>query len=169
MSLKLLTSFIFEVKYPEDTLFEYSGFPSLLVSYKLTNNLFFSSLIGLNFIFAVEMEDLSFDRETKNNKTFYKIFSYILYVLVIVQFIIDLSIKSHYVIDEFTGLFTAHFCMISSEDLTRHLDIKYPLNNSDFSEDVVSTLSSKKIPIFDGSNRETMHIVNESYSENTKY
>jgi len=134
------------MKYPEDTLFEYCGLPSLLVSYKMTNNLFFSSLIGLNFIFAVEVDILRRSKVKKENKKYYKIFAFVLYLTIILQFIIDLSIRTHYIIDEIAGLLTAHFCMISSQDVTRYLDNLYPLHDNQAGEEVTE-IASKEIPI----------------------
>lgn len=127
---KILCNFLFQTNYQDHSLFEYPGFPSILISYKYTYDSFFSSLTGLNLIFANELRIL------KNEKDYIgKNFLYIEYLTIICysnipfKIIFDISIRSHYIIDEITAVVLAHYCILSSDEISYFLDKHFPLDS----------------------------------------
>jgi hypothetical protein len=166
--LKLLCSCLFQMRYTEDNLFSPCGFPSVLVSYNKTNDLFFSGLIGLNLIFATNLEKICeiLKRKKKENKIL-NILCIILYLLIVLQFIIDLSIRSHYIIDEVSGLISAHFCVLSSKETSDFIDNKFPLSELKYKFDSKKS-NSKEIPMIgdESPRRSSLEVVSETYFEN---
>jgi hypothetical protein len=58
---------------------------------------------------------------------FLNIFSKICIFNIFLQIITDLSIRSHYIIDEVTGLLVAHFCIMEFDFISDFMDVKIPL------------------------------------------
>jgi hypothetical protein len=166
--LKFLCSSLFQMRYTEDNLFTSCSFPSILVSYYKTNDLFFSSLIGLNLIFATNIEKICSILKKKNRENkLLNVLCIFSYLLIVLQFIIDLSIRSHYIIDEVSGLICAHFCILSTKEVSDFMDQRFPLCEQKYEMDSPKS-SSKEIPMMgdESPRRHSIQVVNESYFEN---
>jgi len=123
-SLKILCNFIFTVKVPNDSLWGYPGFPSLVVSYQNNNDYFYSGYIGLNVICCFELYRLNF-KFVSFMGTLHLIFQIILYIV----------LRANYFIDIIASFFAAHyFCYISdfySHKLNSLINLDYSDENLD--------------------------------------
>jgi hypothetical protein len=168
--IKLISTFLFSMKRPRDNLLEYPGFPSILVSYQITNDIFFSCLIGLNLIFANEFEYIKNKNKSENKSNLIeKIFSLICYLNIFLQLILDISIRSHYIIDELSGLIISHLCIIS-DSLSNCLDYFIPLKEERkiFQEinaqELQTTNQEIKVPVRDSkTSKVNLEVITEEY------
>lgn len=122
LALKLFCQYIFIMKYPDDNLWEFPGFPSLLISYKHSNNFFFSGPVGLSIIFGYEL--------TKLDSKVYRTIGWIVYSNIALQVFLDLSIRSHYFIDIVAGYFAAHYLILVADSIYPYFDKLYPLDEN---------------------------------------
>lgn len=99
------------MRFPEGYLWEYPGFPSIVVSYLKTNDFFFSGHVGFPIIFAYEWHKL--------NK---KIFMYGAFFVCALEFITMIFLRGHYSIDLASGLIYSHYTCIMIEPLAKFLD-----------------------------------------------
>jgi hypothetical protein len=107
---------LFQMRYPDGFLWSYPGIPSLAVSYLKTNDFFYSGHVGLPIIVACEFFKLK-----KTFFGFYAIFG------CIVEFIVMIIMRGHYIIDLIFGIITAHYIFMMVDKYI------YLLDNSIFS------------------------------------
>ena len=101
--LRLSVNAIFMLRYPDQVMWEYPGFPSFTVSYFRSSDFFFSGHVGMNFISAMETNIMGFKK-----------LSYISFLGIFVQFFVMIIVRGHYLIDLIAGLLAAHyFCHIA--------------------------------------------------------
>ncbi len=116
--LRVICQNLFLMKYPDNIIWEYPGFPSFAVSYHKTSDFFFAGQIGIFLISAMEL--WSFD---------FKVFSIIAYIGVILHFFMMVVLRGHYFIDLISGLMAAHYFHMMS-------DYMHPIFNKIFNLDV---------------------------------
>lgn len=110
--VKVLTHYMFNFSFPEGYVWDYPGFPSLLVSYGKTNTFFYSSYVGIPVICALEWR--------KNGVLFLMVVC--LAVSCFESFTVFVT-RAHYSIDIISGLVFAHyFFMLSDKVLTKYVD-----------------------------------------------
>lgn len=102
---------LFLMRYPDGFLWSYPGIPSLAVSYLKTNDFFYSGHVGLPIIVACE-----FFKHQKKYLAFYAIFG------CIVEFIVMIIMRGHYIIDLIFGIITAHYIFIMVDKYIYLLD-----------------------------------------------
>lgn len=99
------------MRFPEGYLWEYPGFPSLVVSYLKTNDFFFSGHVGLPIIIMCELYKMK-----KFRMLYFSLFTLIL------EFFTMIALRGHYSIDLVTGVFMGHYCYILTEKYIHYLD-----------------------------------------------
>ena len=99
------------MRFPMGYLWDYPGFPSIVVSYLRTNDFFFSGHVRFPIIFAYEWHKL--------NK---KIFMYGAFLICVLEFITMVFLRGHYSIDLVSGLIYSHYTCIMIEPLAKFLD-----------------------------------------------
>ena len=134
-SLKFLCNFLFSMKFPEGMLWEYPGFPSLIVSYQKTVDFFYSGYIGLNLICCFELYKLNM-----------KLFSALASLELIFQSSLLLILKANYLVDIIASLFAAHYFCYISEFYSYKLDNYINLN---FDENKQHIGSNKNLDTID--------------------
>ena len=97
----------------EGFLFFYPGWPALTVPYHDTNDFFYSGHVGTCFLIALEY------RAGK----WYKMWWFIVFVM-INQWIMMTLVRTHYVIDLWTGMFVSHYFFIMAEKVSFITDVK---------------------------------------------
>jgi len=94
--------------YPEGYIWEYPGFPSIMVSYLKSNDFFFSGHVGLPIILMSE---------------FYFLERYYMVIFSIFTFLIEIftmiAIRGHYTIDLIAGAVFAHYIF---QNVERYID-----------------------------------------------
>jgi hypothetical protein len=103
---KIFMSFIFQEKTPVGYLWEYPGFPSLMVSYLNSENLFFSTATGFLTIASLEFF------KTEN---FY-LFAFSFCVLLLDVFTRNV-LRANYIIDLICAVVVAHFIFLLVDEL----------------------------------------------------
>jgi len=98
---------IFQMRYPENYLWEYPGFPSLSVSYLKTNDFFYSGHIGFPTIFGFEHWKLQ-------NKV---LMIFCIFTALLEAFTMIIS-RGHYSIDLITGFVMGHYLTIIGSELS---------------------------------------------------
>lgn len=102
---------IFVMEFPDGYIWDYPGFPSLVVSYKETSDFFYSGHMG--FIVICFFDNLSYQ-------------NYFLVALSIfsisIEFFVLLLTRTHYSIDLFTGVIMGHYCWIISASIAPWVD-----------------------------------------------
>lgn len=96
---------------PDGCIWKYPGFPSLVVSYNMTQDFFFSGHVGFTTFCALENYSLH-----KFKLAALAAFSTFFEILVLV------FTRAHYTIDLFTGIVIAHYCWIISGRIAKKLD-----------------------------------------------
>ncbi len=109
---KLILQLMFQEKIPEGYIWEYPGFPSLVVSYLNSNTLFYSTSVGFVFIAALEFW------KVEN----YYAFGFAMSTLVLHIFTVNV-LRANYIIDIISAMIIGHFIfMIVHELCTSYLD-----------------------------------------------
>jgi hypothetical protein len=105
------------MRFPEGYLWEYPGFPSLVVSYLKTNDFFFSGHMGLPVIIICELYKM-------------KKFKFICFTLftLFLEFFTMIVLRGHYSIDLVIGILMAHYCYILTEKYIHHFDNYIKIN-----------------------------------------
>ena len=110
-SFRMITQFIFQMKYPNGYLWAYPGFPSLVVPYLKTNDFFFSGHVGLPIIAGLEF------KEQKLLGMFYFCLFSSFFELVTM-----IILRGHYTIDLIAGLIFAHYSHLIADKYKYILD-----------------------------------------------
>jgi len=96
------------MSYPEGFIWEYPGFPSIMVSYLKTNDFFYSGHVGLPVILMCEFKIL------KRN------FMFLFCILTIfIEAFTMIATRGHYTIDLITGVIFAHYIF---QNVERNID-----------------------------------------------
>jgi len=95
------------MRYPENYLWEYPGFPSISVSYLKTNDFFYSGHIGFPTIFGFEHSKLQ-------NKA---LMIFCIFTALLETFTMIIS-RGHYSIDLITGFVMGHYLTIIGSELS---------------------------------------------------
>ena len=93
-------------------LFRYPGLHSLVVVYHDSNDFFYSGHIGTCFLVSMEYRACGW----------YKM-HYLTLFIMINQWFMMTSVRTHYVIDMITGLIIAHYMHILSEKIAYYIDV----------------------------------------------
>jgi len=99
------------MSYPEGYIWEYPGFPSLMVSYLKTNDFFYSGHVGLPIILMSEFYVL---------KRF-NMFGFCIFTFFIEAFTM-IATRGHYSIDLITGAIFAHYIFQNVEKNIHYID-----------------------------------------------
>lgn len=102
---------MFVMEFPDGYIWDYPGFPSLVVTYKETSDFFYSGHMG--FIVISFLDNLSY-------RNFFLVGLSI--VSFSVEFFVLLFTRVHYSIDLFTGILLAHYFWIVSGFLATYVD-----------------------------------------------
>lgn len=99
------------MSYPEGFIWEYPGFPSIMVSYLKTNDFFYSGHVGLPVLLMCEFYILKY----------YYMFGFCIATFFI-EFFTMLATRGHYTIDLITGAIFAHYIFQNVERNIHYLD-----------------------------------------------
>jgi hypothetical protein len=110
-SIRGITQNMFQMRYPEGYLWEYPGFPSLVISYLKTNDFFFSGHIGFPIIAGMEFYYFGYV-----NMYYFCLMSSVFEALTMI------FLRGHYSIDLFAGVIFAHYAFLISEKYSYLLD-----------------------------------------------
>ncbi|CAG9323474.1 unnamed protein product [Blepharisma stoltei] len=102
---------IFVMEFPYGQAWGYPGFPSLTVSYYVTNDFFFSGHVGVITI-------LSLDSHARGKRGL----MWISIATVFIEFWVMIFLRGHYTIDLISGILIAHYMWIISKKVSRALD-----------------------------------------------
>jgi len=97
--------------YPEGFIWEYPGFPSLMVSYLKTNDFFYSGHVGMPIILMCEFRILKR----------YNMFAFCVLTLFVEIFTVLIT-RAHYTIDIITGAIIAHYIFQNVERYVHYVD-----------------------------------------------
>lgn len=112
-----IIQFIFQFSFPEGFIWEYPGFPSLVVNYDKTNDFFYSGHVGMPLIAALEWR--------KNGFTIPAIVC--VFVSCLEGFTVFIT-RTHYSIDIIAGIVFAHyFYLISDWLFSTYIDKRFGL------------------------------------------
>lgn len=104
-SIRMCIQQIYLMKIPDDSLFEYPGFPSLVVPYYSTSDYFFSGHVSLPIIIAHEFW-------VDGGK--YRFIAYFEYLTAIFEAVMMIFVRGHYSIDLYAGIiFSLLSCKIT--------------------------------------------------------
>lgn len=132
-SLKFICNLLFTMRYPEGMLWEYPGFPSLIISYQKSVYFFYSGYVGLNLICCIELYKLNM-----------KIFSCLAFLELTYLTTLLLILKANYFVDIVASLYAAHYFYCISDFYCYKLNKFINLN---FIEDEVRILKNSHIQI----------------------
>jgi len=96
-ALKVLISLLYKMRYPEDALWDYPGFPSLLVQYGPTNDTHFTLQLGLMVAVCAEYAALCSK------------LSILSALAIAYHTVLILSLRGAYMIDVFAAYLFGHF------------------------------------------------------------
>jgi hypothetical protein len=96
--------FLVTLPIPEGIIWEYPGFPSLMVDYSLQHDLYFSAHTGVALLVVMEL------LRTQRRWLSYLGFCFLIYIVAAI-----LCFRIHYTMDVFTGLFVALYIVYTSE------------------------------------------------------
>jgi hypothetical protein len=116
-SLRTLCNWGFKIKDHDDMMWSESNVFSIFVSYKKSKNSFFSAIIGLYAICALELYENNF-----------KIVSCLTVIGMISYFVLSISLRSEYFISLFCGMVAAHYFHILANKYSSILDNLYILS-----------------------------------------
>ena len=109
--VRAILQFTFMMPFPDYYTFDYPGFPSLMVSYKKTNDFFYSGHIGIPIICGYE---------------FYKSRNYIIPIICVCISLFQGSIMlihhAHYGVDLIIGIICAHYFSKLTEKYIKYID-----------------------------------------------
>ena len=109
---KELMSFLFKMRYPETSIWNYPGFYSLLVEYGPTNDTHFTLQLAVLVAVATEY------RALWSNLFWVAVFA------TAYQSILILVFRGAYMIDVFAGLVFGHFFWLAGQSLSYYIDVK---------------------------------------------
>lgn len=118
--LKLFCQYIFEMKPKDDQIWNWPGFPSLIITYNYSFNYFFAAVVSLNLIQFFEFRKLEMRKMA--------IFS----ILAMLYYIgIMLALKAQYLLSIIGGLLCGHYLFICGDKLKDLPNYVYKLDNDE--------------------------------------
>lgn len=111
LGLRASVQMLFQMSLPEGYLWEYPGFPSLMISYMKTNDFFFSGHVGTSTIVALEISYQGYNK-----------IALIPLFVTAVQFVNMLFMRGHYSIDLITGFLLAHYLFLIVDKYVKYID-----------------------------------------------
>jgi hypothetical protein len=102
---------------------------------------------------------------TENKFLFLDYLTKICYANIPFKILIDLSIRSHYIIDEITALVLAHYCILSSDEISNLFDEYIPLDYDLFHDEENSTnmIELNLLSETPGNTDVEIHVVEDKY------
>jgi len=152
--LRTIVQRLFLLRYPEGYLWDYPGFPSLVVPYGKTNDFFYSGHAGGATIMTLEYRTLA--KLMPRHRVFMRAMQGFGMLTVVFQLFLMIFLRGHYTIDLLSGLIFGHYmyimgssfapifdrivCKMGVEDSTKHHVIQ---NYEDKGETFVSETNAK--------------------------
>ena len=103
-AFRYMTQNLFQMAYPDGYLWEYPGFPSIVVPYLKTNDFFFSGHVGFPLIAAFEFKDFKLN------------FLFVFCILAsCFETITMIVLRGHYIVDLLAGVIFAHYSLLLSD------------------------------------------------------
>jgi hypothetical protein len=121
---KLIIQLLFQEKIPEGYLWNYPGFPSIMISYLKTNDFFFCAPVGFLTIACLEFCSL---------KRFY-LFGLCLAIL-ITQIMARIALRGNYIIDLVSAVILAHYIYMLCDENVHYIDNWISLKDKDNPEE----------------------------------
>lgn len=109
--LKFLIQFVFQERIPDGFLWEYPGFPSIMVSYLKTNDFFFCIPVGFLTIAILEFWKI---------ESYYMLASAVLTLFL--QIFSRISLRGNYIIDMISAIILAHYIFMLADDYAPFVD-----------------------------------------------
>jgi len=109
--LRLICINVYKMVIPDGYLFDYPGFPSLTISYAKTNDLFFSSFLGISLIICLECYKM---------KQFSLVITSI--CVLVFQVVLVIFLRGNYFIDIVSALVVAHYSHMMMDEFCRWLE-----------------------------------------------
>jgi PAP2 superfamily C-terminal len=104
---------------PEGMLWRDPSFPSIFVTYSVSNDFFFSGHTSLAILGAIEL------MRSINSKFYFRAWILSLF-FVIFEILTILILKAHWTLDIFTGIFVAAFCSMIAKSYAGYIDKLLP-------------------------------------------
>jgi len=98
-----ICNYLFQIKPDEDILWDYSGFPSLTISYHNNKDFFFCGSIGLYLICILELVEFKYCK-----------LKWVTIIGIFIHFWLLISLRAQYYFSILCGLLTAHYVHIIS-------------------------------------------------------
>lgn len=108
--LRMILQKLFLMRYPEGYLWNYPGFPSLVVPYGKTNDFFYSGHAGGALVMTLEFRTLS--KTLSKHKVFLRVMQFFGSLTIILQIFLMIFLRGHYTIDLVAGLIFGHYLYI---------------------------------------------------------
>ncbi|MBI3236240.1 MAG: hypothetical protein HYZ48_00795 [Chlamydiales bacterium] len=103
--------FLVTLPIPQGIIWEYPGFPSLMVNYSIQHDLYFSAHTGISLLVVMELL-----RTKKKWLSFTGFFFFVYIVMTIISF------RIHYTMDVFTAILVALYLIYTSERISLPVD-----------------------------------------------
>jgi hypothetical protein len=111
---------LFVIRFPEGYLWDYPGFPSLVVPYGKTNDFFYSGHVGGALVMMLEYRQSAI--EIPNHKMFLRGMQIFSFFTIISQIFLMIFLRGHYTIDMFTGIVVGHYYFINMAHYAPYVD-----------------------------------------------
>ena len=109
---KMMTSFLFRIRYPDNSLWEYPGFFSLTTPYGMANDSHFTVHVSLVYVVFLEL---------MRNK--YKVLAPFAFFIFMYQSFLVIITRGAYIIDVFAAIIFGHAFFIIAEYLAYYIDV----------------------------------------------
>jgi len=118
--LRLILQKLFLMRYPDGYLWEYPGFPSLVVPYGKTNDFFYSGHAGGALVMTLEFRTLA--TSLVRHRIFMRTLQIFGILTIILQLFLMIFLRGHYTIDLVTGLMAGHYFYIIGDLFAPYMD-----------------------------------------------
>lgn len=117
---RLFIQKLFVIRFPDGYLWDYPGFPSLVVPYGKTNDFFYSGHVGGALIMLLEYRQSI--NEIPNHVMFLRAMQIFAFFTIIFQVFLMIFLRGHYSIDMFTGIIVGHYFFIHMAHYAQYVD-----------------------------------------------
>jgi len=118
--LRMILQKCFLMRYPEGYLWDYPGFPSLVVPYGKTNDFFYSGHCGGALIMTLEYRSLA--KVLYKHRLFLRVMQIFGYMTIVLQIFLMIFLRGHYTIDLIAGLMAGHYLYLMGSFFAPYFD-----------------------------------------------
>lgn len=118
--LRLIIQKIFLMRYPDGYLWDYPGFPSLVVPYGKTNDFFYSGHAGGALVMTLEFRTLAV--LLVRHRIFMRTMQIFGILTIVFQIFLMIFLRGHYTIDLIAGLMAGHYFYMLAQHFAPYMD-----------------------------------------------